>query len=474
MQDRHIKKVIVILSSFRVKVALALVLSLFLVMSLSNFLIYRFSLNAQFEQLRERLAMIAQTAALSIDGDLLAQVPLSAEGINTNAYKTIAQQLKRIKDANMGITYIYTMAKTDQERVLQFVVDPEPVSRDKRKQVLTSYPGERYDAMPFPEMLNAFTHATADRELGVDQWGVMLSGYAPIRNNQGKAVAIIGLDISAEDVYAIQMQVHQRAAFVLIIGILVSIGFGFLLSNKITERIERLVEATRHIAADDLGYKVKVSGNDEVSELGEAFNTMADSLADSRRKLKDYFYRVVQSLVRILEAKDVYTQGHSERVSEYAQKITQVMGFSAEKVEFVRRVAELHDIGKLVIQENILNKKGKLTDEEWKVIKDHPVVGESILKPTFIEPEMLAIIRSHHEHYDGTGYPDNIKGDQISIFAQIIAVADAFDAMISARAYRPALTNEKAVEELKKNCGTQFNTQVVNAFLQVLNVKNFP
>ncbi|MCX5695048.1 MAG: HD domain-containing protein [Candidatus Omnitrophica bacterium] len=443
-------------------------------MSLSNFLIYRFSLNAQFQQLRERLAMVAQTAALSIDGDLLSQVPLSTEGINSGAYKTIARQLKRIKDANMGITYIYTMAKTDQDGILQFVVDPEPVSRDKRKQVLTSYPGERYDARHLPGMLNAFTKATADRELEVDQWGVLLSGYAPIRNNQGKVVAIIGLDMSAEDVYAIQMQVNQRAVFVLIIGILVSVGFGFLLSNKITERIEKLVVATRHIAANDLGYKVKVSGNDEVSELGGAFNAMADSLADSRRKLNDYFYRVVQSLVRILEAKDVYTQGHSERVSEHAQKITQVMGFSEEKVEMVRRVAELHDIGKLVIQENILNKKGKLTDEEWKVIKNHPAVGESILKPTFIEPEMLAIIRSHHERYDGTGYPDNIKGDQISIFAQIIAVADAFDAMTSARAYRPALTNEKAVEELRKNCGTQFNTQVVNAFLQVLNVKNSP
>ncbi len=159
MQESHIKKVIAILSSFKVKVAVTLVLSLFLVMSLSNFLIYRFSLNAQFQQLRERLAMIAQTAALNIDGDLLSRVPLSAEGANTDAYKTIARQLKRIKDANMGITYIYTMAKTDEQGILQFVVDPEPVSRDARKQVLTSYPGERYDAKRFPEMINAFIKA---------------------------------------------------------------------------------------------------------------------------------------------------------------------------------------------------------------------------------------------------------------------------------------------------------------------------
>ncbi|MFA5287473.1 MAG: hypothetical protein WC394_04300, partial [Candidatus Omnitrophota bacterium] len=221
MQDKYIKKAITILSSFKVKVAVGLVVSLFLVMSLSNFLIYRFSLDAQFQQLRERLAMIAQTAALSIDGDLLSQVPLSAEGTNADSYKTIARQLKRIKDANMGITYIYTMAKTGEEGVLQFVVDPEPVSRDKRKQVLISYPGERYNAIRFPEMLSAFTKATADKKLEVDQWGAMLSGYAPIRNNHGEVVGIIGLDVSAEDVYAIQMQVHHRAIFVLIVGVLV-------------------------------------------------------------------------------------------------------------------------------------------------------------------------------------------------------------------------------------------------------------
>ena len=461
-------KIVAALTSFRTRVTVVLVLSLFLVMCLSNFLIYRFSWKAQFNQLRERLMMIAQTAALNIDADLLAQVPLSEDGIHTDAYKTIARQLKRIKDANMRLTYIYTMAKTEVPGILQFVVDPEPVMRDQSKGIITSYPGEKYDARRFPELLKAFAQASADTELGSDQWGTILSGYAPIKDAGGKTVGILGVDMLAEDVHAIQQQVDRRAIFVMVVGIIVSIGFGFLLSNRITARIEKLVEATRHIAADDLEYTVHLDGHDEITELADSFNKMANSLAVTRNKLHDYFYRVVQSLVRILEAKDTYTQGHSERVSEYAQQIASAMGFTQGKVEMVRRTAELHDIGKLVIHEDILNKKGKLSEEEWRIIRDHPIVGEEILKPVLIDPEMLAIIRSHHERYDGNGYPDKLKGDQINIFSQIIAVADSYDAMTSERAYRSPLSKAEATEELKRSCGTQFNTQVVNAFLQVL------
>ena len=172
--------------------------------------------------------------------------------------------------------------------------------------------------------------------------------------------------------------------------------------------------------------------------------------------------------MRILEAKDAYTMGHSERVAEYSKEIALEMGFSQEKAETVRRAGELHDIGKLVIDERIINKKGNLTDEEWKIVKDHPIVAEEVLRPVFIDEEMLAMVRSHHERYDGTGYPDKIKGDSINIFAQIISVADSYDAMTSRRSYREALSKEEAIEQLKKNSGTQFNTQVVKAFLKVL------
>lgn len=463
------RKIRIFLSSFCVKVTLLLIFSIFFVMILSNLFIYQFSLNAQFNQLREKLIVIAQTAALMVDADLLIQVPLNPKGIDTTAFKTIAERLNKIKKANPIIKYVYIMSKSDKEGILQFVVDPEPVTKVGKKEIITSYPGDKYDATNFPEMLATFNNKpSADRRLTVDEWGVVLSGYAPIRDKNGNIQAILGVDMAAEDVYAAQRQVHRRALLVFVMGIIASIVLGLFVSRKITGRIRKLVEGTRRIAADELEYKVEVRGYDEISELASSFNNMAVSLSESKRKLQDYFYRAVQSLVRILEAKDAYTKGHSDRVAEYAYGIALSMGFSQEKSEMVRKAAQLHDIGKLATHEGILNKKGKLTEEEWKIIKEHPIIGEDILKPVLLSEEMLAMVRSHHERYDGKGYPDKIKGDNINIFAQIISVADAYDAMTSRRAYRSALGKEEAIEELKGNSGTQFNTQVVKAFFKVL------
>jgi putative nucleotidyltransferase with HDIG domain len=437
-------------------------------MSLGNFLIYKFSLNAQFNQLRERLMVIASTASLMIDADSLLRIPLNRDGINSPQYKVIADKLNKIKQVNPSLKYIYTMTKTDKEGIWQFIVDPSPVSEEDIRRGATSYPGDKYDASRFPEMLKGFIGPAADKKVMVDEWGVTLSGYAPIRDKDDKPVAILGVDMSAEDVYRTQREVLARAISVLGIGVFTSIILGLLISGRITKRIGKLVEGTRRIAAEDFEYKVEVKGHDEISELASSFNRMAEILAESKKKLQDYFYRVVQSLVRILEAKDTYTRGHSERVADYAQSIALSMGFSKEKSDLLKKAAELHDIGKLVTHENILNKKGKLTEEEWATIKKHPIIGEDVLKPVLMDEDVLAMVRSHHERYDGNGYPDGIKGDNINIFAQIISVADTYDAMTSPRPYRSALSKEEAIEELKRNCGTQFNTQIVKAFLKVL------
>ncbi len=444
-----------------------LVLSFIFVSGLSNLLIHEFAIRSQFNQLRDKLMVIAQTAALMVDADLVLQVPLNREGVNSAQYKSIAEKLNKIKAVNPPIKSIYTMTKTGREGIWQFIVDPEPVSKGKSASP-TSYPGDKYDASRFPEMLKGFSGPSADKKLMQDEWGITLSGYAPVSDKNGKVVAILGVDIAAEDVYNTRKAMHHRGMIVLALGIFTSIALGLLISRRITDPIKKLVEGTRRIAAEDLQHRVKIKGNDEIKELADSFNRMAASLFESKIKLHDYFYRVVQSLIRILEAKDIYTQGHSERVSEYAEKIALKMRLPAQKVELLKKVAQLHDIGKLVIDEGILNKQDKLTGEEWKIIKGHPVTGEEILKPLFLDEEMMAVVRSHHERYDGKGYPDKISGTNISVFAQIISVADAYDAMTSARAYRLALSQEKAIGELKNNCSTQFNPQVVEAFLNVL------
>jgi putative nucleotidyltransferase with HDIG domain len=449
--------------SFQLKVTLLLVLSLFFIATLSNYLIYKFSYNSQFNQLRDKLKVIAQTAALFVDADTLLQVPLNREGINSQAYKTIAEKLKSIKRVNPPIKYIYTMTKTDKKGMLQFVVDPEPVDKG-----VTSYPGDKFDASRFSEMSKAFFGPAADKQLESDEWGIFLSGYSPIRDKTGKAVAMLGVDVAADDVYAFQQGVKQRGILVLVLGIVISLFLGMMISRNITNPINELVEGTYHIGEGDLRYRVRVRTKDEIGELGRSFNQMADSLFEVRKKLLDYFYRIAQSLVRILEAKDQYTRGHSERVADISEKIAVKMGISKDKIDLLKEAALLHDIGKIGIKESILNKEGKLTTEEWDTIQKHPIIGEDIIKPVSISEEMLAIVRGHHERYDGAGYPDKINGENINIFTAIVSVADAYDAMISPRAYRPALSREASIEQLQINRGSQFHPEVVDALIELL------
>ena len=454
--------------SFKVKVTLALILSMLFSGAMSNFLIYKFALNSQFNQLRDKLMIIAQTAALVVDVDTLQQIPLNHEGINTPQYKIIAEKLRKIKKVNPPIRYIYTMTKTNQEGIWEFIVDPDAPTEAEEKKGLTSYPGDKYNARRFPEMLKAFNSPSADKQLEADEWGVFLSGYAPIRDKNAEAIAILGVDIKAEDVYKTQQEVNRRAIFVLGLGVILSVALGMLISKRIADPINKLVDGTRHIAQGNLQYQVKIRGADEISELARSFNSMAISLYEARKKLHGYFYRVIQAMIRILEAQDPYTRGHSERVAEYTEKIALRMGFAKDKVELLKESAVLHDIGKLGIEKNILNKKDKLTDEEWEILRQHPAMGVTILKPVLLTEEMSEIIRGHHERYDGEGYPDKLSGENINLLAKIVSVADAYDAMTSPRAYRPALNKEKAIEELKKNRGNQFDARIVDIFIQIL------
>jgi len=175
----------------------------------------------------------------------------------------------------------------------------------------------------------------------------------------------------------------------------------------------------------------------------------------------------VQMLVHALEAKDAYTSGHSSRVSRYATKTAVLLGFTDDELEHVRLGGELHDIGKIGTREDVLNKPGPLTSEEFQHVKAHTTLGEKILAPFLTEsPIVLRIARSHHERLDGTGFPDGLAGNYIPIEARIVAVVDAFDAMTTNRAYRPSRPAEHAIQELRRCSGVHFDTDVVEAFLK--------
>lgn len=185
--------------------------------------------------------------------------------------------------------------------------------------------------------------------------------------------------------------------------------------------------------------------------------------------LRQTYMRTIKVLAHAIDARDHYTHSHSENVARYAVIIAEEMSFSANDIEILREAAELHDLGKIGIADDILTKPASLTPEEWMLMKHHPLTAAQILEPLTFLNNVVDIVRQHHEHYDGTGYPAGLQGEGILLGARILHLADAYETMRSARAYRKTpLSKEQAVSEIKKNSGTQFDPKVVEAFLRVV------
>lgn len=193
------------------------------------------------------------------------------------------------------------------------------------------------------------------------------------------------------------------------------------------------------------------------TQLGEAYQT-----------LKDSYLEIIQALRLLVDARNMYTRGHSDRVSRLAEDLAASMGRTPEYCERVRVAGLFHDIGKIGVPDDILLKNDRLTDEEYEAIKGHSATGARVLSAIRAFQDIAPAVRSHHERYDGTGYPDHLKGDRIPEVGRIIAVADSFDAMTSDRQYRRGLTAPEAFEEMRKGSGAQFDPCIVDAFFKLV------
>lgn len=189
-------------------------------------------------------------------------------------------------------------------------------------------------------------------------------------------------------------------------------------------------------------------------------------------EMRNLYISTIEALNKAVEAKDSYTSGHANRVEELAVNLAKEYHLSFDSIENIRTAAVLHDIGKIGIKDEILNKAGKLTQEEYEIIMKHPTIGAEIIGKVHFLNDVTKIVRHHHEKYDGSGYPDGLKGEEIPIEASILMIADSYDAMTTDRPYRKALTKEMAIEELKKYKGTQFDPRVVDAFVNMINKMN--
>ncbi|HNW34421.1 MAG TPA: HD domain-containing protein [Candidatus Ozemobacteraceae bacterium] len=216
--------------------------------------------------------------------------------------------------------------------------------------------------------------------------------------------------------------------------------------------------------------------NDHDTEILEALGNQAVSAIDNARlyeNIQKVYLATIEVLATAIDAKDPYTQGHSRRVTQYSVAIAEEINMERKMIDSVRYAGLLHDVGKIGIKDSIIRKPARLTDEEYAIIKKHPEIGAKILRPVDFLADKVPGVKHHHEYFDGRGYPDHLKGDDIPLIARIICVADAFDAMTTNRPYRKGLSFNTAVAELRKFSGKQFDPMCVDAFLKAFEKKLF-
>lgn len=201
-------------------------------------------------------------------------------------------------------------------------------------------------------------------------------------------------------------------------------------------------------------------------EQMHTISNINEKLKDAYSDLKEAYKGTMESLRLAVDAKDSYTKNHSDRVSYYSVLLAKALNLPEEQIELIKDGGLFHDIGKIGIPDSILQKAGKLTDDEYHDIKNHPSIGEHILQPAKIFDNIIPMVKHHHERYDGKGYPSSLKGDEIPLNARIVCIADSFDAMTSDRSYRPRFTLYKALDELQKCKNAQFDPNLVDVFVK--------
>ncbi len=268
-------------------------------------------------------------------------------------------------------------------------------------------------------------------------------------------------------------QMIQAIILSSVLAVLLAFGFAVLASGWFSRPIQRLAVAAGEIAGGNFDRRVSTVGvTKEVVKLAEDFNRMSDyveSYIDRLQKAaeanRELFISTIRAFAAAIDAKDPYTRGHSERVARYSREIARYLGLPKDVQEKVWISAVLHDVGKIGVDDQVLSKMGELTAEEFEKMKQHPVIGADIVEPISALREMLPGIRWHHEAWNGAGYPDGLKGEEIPLMARVIGVADTFDAITTSRPYQQPSPPERAMEIIKQLTGRKFDAKIVTAFL---------
>lgn len=378
-------------------------------------------LTSQVKNDRDRAVTgAAKLAAKEIDAD---KINDWLENGKDDEYEIQSGMLKNVLENTPHLKYLYVyQIKPDGCHVV-FDTDPEEAG------ILGDIQAFDDSFSPYiPTLLKGERISTIESR---GAFGWLLTYYEPIYNSAGECVAYAGADISMDEIY------EYLYRYVLII---IMIALVFL------------------VACVFVGLKMSISSH-KADEL--------DRLREQQQRDKQLIREIIESFAKVIDIKDSYTQGHSSRVAKYTKMLAEELGYDEDTVEKYYNIALMHDIGKIAIPDSVLNKPGKLTDEEYGIIKSHTQRGYDVLKSISLMPEIVVGAEAHHERPDGNGYPNGLKGDEIPRVAQIIAVADTFDAMYSDRPYRKRMNFDKAVSIIKDAAGTQLTSDVVDAFVRL-------
>ena len=361
----------------------------------------------------------AKLAARTVNGDLVNDWLKNGKD---EEYNLEFDTLKDIAENTPHLKYLYIyQIKTDGCHVV-FDTDPEEAGLLGEVQ--------DFDEAFSPYIPSLLEGKTIDTMESKGAFGWLLTRYEPIFDSDGNCVAYAGADISMDEI-------RDYTRHIVLIVVLISAAF-----------------LTACIA---IGLKMTIT-QQKANEL--------DILRERQQRDKQLMREIIESFAKVIDMKDSYTQGHSTRVAKYTEMLARELGYDEDTVEQYYYVALMHDIGKVSIPDQVLNKAGKLTDEEFEVIKSHTERGYDVLKSISLMPEIGVGAEYHHERPDGKGY-NGLEGGDIPRVAQIIAVADTFDAMYSDRPYRNRMNYDKAVSIIRDASGTQLTEDVVDAFLRL-------
>jgi len=269
-------------------------------------------------------------------------------------------------------------------------------------------------------------------------------------------------------------EMQHTGRLLALLAVLCSVMVSIIAARKITNPLQVLTQSSRAIARGDFSRRVKLDDRTEIGELATTFNAMSQELEryveDLKRAAEEnhaLFLGSIQMLAGAVDEKDPYTRGHSDRVTRYSLQIAREMQLDEDFLQILRISAQLHDVGKIGIEDHILKKPGALTPEEFEVMKTHTTKGANLLRPVTQLKDMLPGIELHHESLDGRGYPYGLKGDEIPLLARVIAVADTFDALTTNRPYQRAYEPKEALKIIHSLAGKRLDPQAVAAVTAV-------